>query len=204
MITLLLLLLLFIPFLLGIRNYIYSAYSMFLGYTLLQLYSSYNSWHMWRYFLCSIFCTLTLVLFKECNQCPFWLFSIVPWCRTFPACCAGIYGMMPQLLLVSLLFYVSRLLSFCCKVFTRNIFLIYYYYANSFLFLLFFLTVHSHSHLNPSDHRGHLAIQTDSKLFVILFNQSLNAQFCKLCYTNWPATPKCFDAQDFLLRNTSI
>jgi len=35
-----------IAFLQGIRNYIYSIYSMFLWYNLLQLCSSYNSLHM--------------------------------------------------------------------------------------------------------------------------------------------------------------
>jgi len=44
--------------------------------------------------------------------------------------------------------------------------------------------LHSHLYPNLSDHRGHLVIQTDSKFFVILFNQSLNAQFYKLCNTN--------------------
>jgi len=44
--------------------------------------------------------------------------------------------------------------------------------------------VHSHLYLTLSGQRGRLAIQTDSKLFVILFNQSFIVQFSKLGYTN--------------------
>jgi len=66
------------------------------------------------------------------------------------------------------------------------------------------LTAHSHLYLTPSGHRGHLAVQTDIKPFVILFNQSFNASFPKLGYTNWSARPTRFDAQDIPLRNSII
>jgi len=78
--------------------------------------------------------------------------------------------MMPQLLLVLFLFLHFKSALFLLQSLYRHYLLIYYYYANLLLFLLSFLTVHSHVYLNPSDHRGRLAIQTDSKTFVTLFN----------------------------------
>jgi len=94
------------------------------------------------------------------------------------------YFHLPFILLVLLLFLHFKSALFLLQSLYMHYLLIYYYSANLLLFLFSFLTVHSHLYLNPSDHRGHLAIQTDSKTFVTLFNQSLNAQFYMLSYTN--------------------
>jgi hypothetical protein len=52
---------------------------MFLGYIVLQLFCGYSSWHMYCYFPCYMFCTVTLILFRVCVPCQIWLFSVVPW-----------------------------------------------------------------------------------------------------------------------------
>jgi hypothetical protein len=41
-------------------------------------------------------------------------------------------------------------------------------------------------------------------ILAILSNQPFNAQFFKLSYTYWLAIPTCFDAQDVILRESTI
>ena len=50
--------------------------------------------------LCSNF---TLVLSEACMQCPVWLFSSVPWCRTFQVCWSDFFCMALRWLRILLL-----------------------------------------------------------------------------------------------------
>ena len=74
-------------------------------------------------------CPFTLALSKVCVQCPIWLFSVVPWCRSIRVRCSTIlFSKVPSFPLL--------LLALSCCHSTRAIFLSYKLYTLQFVVVL--------------------------------------------------------------------
>ena len=95
--------------------------TMFLGYTVLQMFCSYNALYAISHVQCFVLPYQHLPKYVCSAQCVY--FFLVPWFHAFPVCCSGIIWMIwrwlqsPSYYRYHFCFYLPHALNFDCEVF---------------------------------------------------------------------------------------